>query len=244
MPGKVIAAHASIEDKCESCHESDDSKKQAELCYVCHKEIRADHVSKSGLHGRDAAVAGAECSSCHAEHDGRDADITGLDPKTFEHMHTNFPLLGAHGGAACTGCHTAGKTFRATPQQCSGCHASEDPHKGSLGASCEGCHTSTAWKQTRLRSLEDALRARGRARQSGVRGLPPQPAVRGHVDAVRGMPSERGQARGPQRRRMRRLPHADARGPLASITRRRPDSGSRASTSSSSARAATRRASP
>ena len=53
MPGQVIAAHASIEDKCESCHESDDTKKQAELCYVCHKEIRADHVSKSGLHGRD-----------------------------------------------------------------------------------------------------------------------------------------------------------------------------------------------
>lgn len=151
MPGKVIAAHASIEDKCESCHESKDTDKQGELCYVCHKDIRADRVSRSGLHGRDpnvvGAAAGAECSSCHTEHDGRDANITGLDPKTFEHLHTNFPLLDAHGGAACTGCHTAGRPYRAAPQQCSGCHASDDPHKGTLGAACEGCHTSTAWQQ-------------------------------------------------------------------------------------------------
>jgi hypothetical protein len=155
MPGKVIAAHASIEDQCESCHESDDTQKQSELCYVCHKDIRGDLVSKSGLHGRDPEIAravaagagGAQCSGCHTEHDGRDANITGLDPKTFEHMHTNFPLLGAHGGAACTGCHTAGTPYRAAPQQCGGCHASDDPHNGTLGATCEGCHTSTAWKQ-------------------------------------------------------------------------------------------------
>src|SRR5262245_19173398 len=59
MPGKVIAAHASIEDKCESCHESDAKQKQSELCYVCHRDIRADLVSKSGLHGRHPKVAGA-----------------------------------------------------------------------------------------------------------------------------------------------------------------------------------------
>ena len=45
-------------------------------------------------------------------------------------MHTNFPLLGAHGGTACTGCHTAGKPYRATPQQCSGCHASRGSAQG------------------------------------------------------------------------------------------------------------------
>jgi hypothetical protein len=155
MPGKVIAGHANIEEKCESCHESKETEKQSELCYVCHKDIRADLVSKSGLHGRHpdvvaavGGVAGAECSSCHTEHDGRDADITGLDPKKFEHMHTNFPLLGAHAGTACTGCHTAGTPYREAPQQCGGCHSADDPHKGSLGASCEGCHTATAWRQT------------------------------------------------------------------------------------------------
>jgi hypothetical protein len=155
MPGKVIAGHASIEEKCESCHESTEAEKQSELCYVCHKDIRADVVSKSGFHGLSpavaskvvGAVAGAECSSCHTEHDGRDADITGLDPKAFEHLHTNFPLLGEHGGVACTGCHATGKPYRETPRQCGGCHAADDPHKGSLGASCEGCHTSKAWLQ-------------------------------------------------------------------------------------------------
>jgi hypothetical protein len=150
MPGKVIEAHASIEEKCESCHESDAKQKQSELCYVCHEDIRADVVTKSGYHGLHPEVArakpGAECSSCHTEHDGRQADITGLDPKTFQHLHTNFPLLGAHSRGACTGCHTAGKPYRETPQQCAGCHTADDPHKGTLGASCEGCHTSAAWK--------------------------------------------------------------------------------------------------
>ena len=214
MPGKVIAGHASIEDKCESCHESKETEKQSELCYACHKDIRGDLVSRSGFHGRDpdvvkavaGAAAGAECSSCHTEHDGRDADITGLDPKTFEHMHTNFPLLGAHGGTACTGCHAAGKPYRATPQQCSGCHAADDPHEGALGASCEGCHSAAAWMQADVRSFEDAIRAYGRARQRRVRRLPSRSAVRGHTDAVRRVPSRRGQTRGAQRPRVRRLP--------------------------------------
>ena len=103
MPGKVIESHADIEDTCESCHESDDSQKQSELCYVCHDDIRTDVVSKTNLHGRHPAIANGECSSCHGEHDGRDGDITGLDPQTFEHVHTDFPLLGVHGGTACAG---------------------------------------------------------------------------------------------------------------------------------------------
>jgi hypothetical protein len=147
MPGKVIAAHASIEEKCDSCHESNETQKQSELCFGCHKEVRGDLVSKSGFHGRDPRVARAECSSCHHEHEGRDGVIAKIDAKTFDHMHTDFPLVGAHAAKACTGCHAAGSKFRDTPRQCNACHASADPHKGALGTACEGCHTATAWSR-------------------------------------------------------------------------------------------------
>ncbi|HEY4105317.1 MAG TPA: hypothetical protein VGM44_15575, partial [Polyangiaceae bacterium] len=60
MPGQVIEAHAKIEEQCDSCHESKEAQKQSELCFACHKEIRGDRVSGSGLHG-DSAAAGKEC---------------------------------------------------------------------------------------------------------------------------------------------------------------------------------------
>jgi hypothetical protein len=146
MPGRVIEAHAKIEEQCDSCHESKDTEKQSELCFACHKEIRADRVSKSGFHGLSTA-AGKECVTCHAEHKGRAADITGLDAKMFAHAQTNFPLTGAHAGKACATCHAAGAKYRGAPRQCSGCHARDDAHDGALGAACEGCHTASDWKQ-------------------------------------------------------------------------------------------------
>jgi hypothetical protein len=150
MPGKVIAGHAKIEEKCDSCHESRETEKQSELCFVCHKEVRADLATRSGFHGRSPDVAKAECSSCHAEHEGRDAAITSLDVSKFAHEHTDFPLLGAHRSAECSQCHAEGKAFRGTPQRCSGCHAEDDPHGGSLGAACEGCHTAGSWGAVEL----------------------------------------------------------------------------------------------
>jgi hypothetical protein len=145
MPGPVIEAHAKIEEQCDSCHESKETQKQSELCFSCHKEIRADRVSKGGLHGNGAAV-GKECVACHAEHKGRAANITGLEPKTFAHAQTNFPLSGAHAGKPCASCHVEGKKYREAPGECSGCHARDDAHQGKLGPACEGCHTATAWK--------------------------------------------------------------------------------------------------
>ncbi|HZF30237.1 MAG TPA: cytochrome c3 family protein [Gammaproteobacteria bacterium] len=148
MPGRVIAAHASIEDKCESCHESNDKQNQAQLCFSCHTAVRDDVAASSGFHGRDSEVKGKQCYNCHAEHEGRDAKIVKLDPKAFEHSHTDFPLTGAHRDTSCTTCHVAGKAYRETPQLCSGCHSRDDPHAGALGAACGTCHAAAAWKQT------------------------------------------------------------------------------------------------
>ena len=79
MPGKVIEAHAEIEETCESCHEDDESETQNELCLACHTDVRTDVSAGVGFHGRHPDVKGAGCYTCHDEHEGRDADIVELE---------------------------------------------------------------------------------------------------------------------------------------------------------------------
>lgn len=148
MPGKVIEAHADVEEACETCHEDAESETQEELCLGCHVEVRTDILAGAGLHGRHPDVKGGGCYTCHDEHEGRAADITSLDITAFAHVHTDFPLLGAHGQVDCAGCHAAGTEFRDTPRTCIGCHAGDDAHDGALAQTCEGCHNATAWRTT------------------------------------------------------------------------------------------------
>ena len=49
MPGRVIEAHADIEDDCESCHETTDEQSQSDLCFVCHRDVRDDFAANDGL---------------------------------------------------------------------------------------------------------------------------------------------------------------------------------------------------
>ena len=146
MPGKVAQAHAAIEEHCERCHETTAPTKQSDLCFTCHKDVRDDVARAQGFHGRTPERAAAACYTCHKEHAGRDAKLATIDPKTFSHGHTDFPLTGAHGKAACGACHSPGTAYREAPAQCSGCHAKDDRHSGSLGNNCAGCHTETAWR--------------------------------------------------------------------------------------------------
>jgi hypothetical protein len=148
MPGRVITGHANIEDDCNSCHERTQPEEQRDLCFACHAEIGGDFTSGNGFHGRYPGVKNAECSTCHAEHEGRNADITGLDIERFEHVHTDFPLLGAHADAACTDCHAADAAYRDAPRQCADCHASDDVHLGTLGPTCSSCHAETDWRRS------------------------------------------------------------------------------------------------
>ena len=94
MPGPVTAAHAELEGTCTSCHVPFARARQSSLCLACHEDVERDVAAASGFHGREPAVADAECSACHTEHEGRDADILGLDTATFDHELSNFPLLG------------------------------------------------------------------------------------------------------------------------------------------------------
>ncbi len=150
MPGPVIAGHAKVETECRRCHEPFSKVEQKTLCLACHKEVGQDIAAGRGFHGRAPGIAASECKRCHTEHEGRDADIVGLDRETFDHRLTDFPLDAAHRGVACQGCHSPDRAFRAAPSECVACHRDDDPHRGRLGAACADCHTGATWREARF----------------------------------------------------------------------------------------------
>lgn len=147
MPGPVTAAHADTEETCSACHDLFDRKSQKNLCLDCHEEIAADLDQTRGFHGRNPDVSAQECSTCHREHAGRDADIMGLQPSLFDHDLTEFPLTGDHALESCDGCHERGVPHRETPLTCAGCHGTEDAHDGNLGENCGDCHEPVSWQE-------------------------------------------------------------------------------------------------
>jgi len=150
MPGPVIEGHADVEEECSSCHAPFSRANQPQLCLECHEDVAADIAADVGFHGRHPEVAGHECSVCHSEHRGREADITSLVPETFDHSMTDFPLDGAHATQTCSSCHASGEKHREAPTTCDGCHSDDDAHRGNLGTDCQQCHVTTAWKEARF----------------------------------------------------------------------------------------------
>jgi hypothetical protein len=103
----------------------------------------------------------AECSGCHSEHLGREADIVRLSRPAFDHRLTDFPLQGAHASVACESCHAAGKPLRTAATSCNGCHAAADPHAGKLGSDCAACHDTGNWRQARFNHDKTAFPLHG-----------------------------------------------------------------------------------
>ena len=147
MPGEVITDHAKYENECRKCHAPFDKSALTKLCLDCHKETAADIRGRTRFHGR---FPDTTCATCHTDHKGRRAKITVLDPLTFDHNQTNYPLKGAHqkARANCAGCHWPNVKYKDAPQQCNSCHRKDDVHKGKLGAKCEQCHDVNEWKKT------------------------------------------------------------------------------------------------
>jgi hypothetical protein len=147
MPGQVISAHADVEHECSRCHGRFDRKVQNTLCLDCHKAIAKDLQDNSGFHGRLEADSASQCSQCHSDHLGRDADITRLVQESFDHNQTDFELNGAHQRAACGSCHKPDEPRSKAPSACIACHKKDDVHQNSLGEKCQTCHNSSRWSQ-------------------------------------------------------------------------------------------------
>jgi len=147
MPGEVIAGHADLERKCTSCHKRFDKSAQRQLCMDCHEDVGADVRAQQGFHGLSPDVKDVQCSVCHTDHIGRDADVVGLDESTFDHDFTDFELIDSHADAECEDCHEPDSLYREAPELCNDCHSEDDAHKETLGTDCGECHKSTEWKE-------------------------------------------------------------------------------------------------
>jgi len=148
MPGRVIEGHADIEKECGACHDANSDQAVAELCTNCHEDVGEDRLNSVGFHGRFVAARTNECVTCHFDHEGRDADIVGIDAGYFDHRWTDFPQTGAHLIADCQACHEASSKFRDAPSTCGDCHKSDDIHRGGLGDNCRNCHETSDWHRS------------------------------------------------------------------------------------------------
>ena len=145
MPGDVIEGHAEIEKDCDSCHKAFKRSEQRALCLDCHEDIATDIDDGFGFHGKDRSAKRRACANCHTDHEGRDADIIGLDEARFDHEITDFILSGKHLDAQCSDCHAPGKKHREAPSECISCHEEDNVHEEFLGTECGDCHSPEEW---------------------------------------------------------------------------------------------------
>ena len=138
MPGPLSSAHAALEENgdCDSCH-GPSGEVTAQNCLSCHTAIAIRIAEKRGVH-REVTD---ECTMCHEEHGGRDAELLPFDPGDFDHLEeTGFALEGRHGEIAgdCSKCHP-GRSYLTNSPDCASCHT--DGHAGGLGTDCAQCHS-------------------------------------------------------------------------------------------------------
>jgi len=148
IPGPLSAAHSAQpgDAECAKCHQAPGEISPAK-CLACHTEIGSRIAAGKGFH-RDKAD---DCAVCHAEHQGRKANIVPLDPADFDHSETGADLQGAHlRPKTCDACHTpagshprsVGRSYLLKVPGCRGCHA--PPHPGRQDE-CLACHHQNSW---------------------------------------------------------------------------------------------------
>jgi len=129
-------AHADPDVTCDDCHGEGPAATFADLpfadCDDCHQDIHEQRFEPDA------------CIDCHQQDGLWDVDA-------FDHGRTKYFLEGAHADVLCTSCHGEAETKTLTGiahEACADCHASDDPHDGSLGSLvCEDCHTEQEWAQ-------------------------------------------------------------------------------------------------
>lgn len=138
---ELRGAHA--EARCLRCHNDRGpvATFQAQGCGGCHADVHYGEL-------------GSNCTQCH------DETLWYVPNFRTQHVHTRFPLTGAHLQVACHRCH-AGATvtnFRPTDPDCVSCHynvalATTNPPHAGLGwlDRCDRCHQPTNWHQATVR---------------------------------------------------------------------------------------------
>lgn len=124
------------ETSCNACHINKKYKDTPKKCISCHQI--------EDIHNGDF---GEKCDTCHNSKKWTEA--------SFDHnKKTDFPLYGQHKKAACSSCHTPGRTKSKAkdklPSECYSCHKNDDNHKGRYGKKCNDCHKSSGWDEQKF----------------------------------------------------------------------------------------------
>jgi len=136
---------------CSDCHGADFTHFDQQTCITCHSKIDATFIQAH------VEAFGQDCRACH---DGVDSY-----GHAFDHNKLTFQLQGKHASVSCAGCHQGAKNIadlKATPQNCSACHAKDDAHNGRLGQDCGKCHVPDDWKQATFDHNQAAFKLLGR----------------------------------------------------------------------------------
>ncbi|MBD3165410.1 hypothetical protein GF324_02325, partial [bacterium] len=164
-PGKLSYAHEELEGitNCTQCHELGQRELSAEKCLACHTALKQRIDRNEGYHVSEA-VRAENCSRCHVEHAGRDAELVHWpEGKTsFDHRMTGYTLEGRHTEPDCEECHKAvfqqawlagheavdpQSTFLGLDRSCITCHV--DEHREQLTDRCLDCHSYDGWRPAR-----------------------------------------------------------------------------------------------
>ncbi|MBX9854860.1 MAG: cytochrome c3 family protein [Gemmatimonadaceae bacterium] len=153
-PGRLSAAHASLERNCAACHTPAKSAEGAK-CIGC-------HVGNTALLQRQSTAFHATvgtCRGCHVEHQGLAvrpvtmthaglADIGLKSARQDADNETNRRLLAwmrQHDGSRTRTAAHPRVTTREAALDCASCHGTKDRHQSLFGRDCASCHATAAW---------------------------------------------------------------------------------------------------
>ncbi len=177
----LTGLHAS--QACASCHKNNIYKGTPRDCYGCHRTTYERTTSPNHA----AAGFPTTCESCHRQTDAS-------WQATFSHANV-YPLVGVHATQACTACHK-NNVYKGTPRDCYGCHRTTyerttSPNHAAAGfpTTCESCHRAIGCQLADHLHPRQCLPAGGRARDSGVHGVPQEQRLQGDAARLLRLPS-------------------------------------------------------
>lgn len=142
IPGRLAAAHASLESNCSACHTPVQGVDETK-CIAC-------HTANSELLQRQPTAFHANinnCKACHVEHQGEGANLRKMDHEELARIGINMIPEGAETNdmhPLLPGGHPLVSPIEAR-LDCATCHSTKDRHVGLFGQSCATCHATTQW---------------------------------------------------------------------------------------------------
>lgn len=155
-PGRLSAAHASLEDNCAACHTAVKGAESSK-CIAC-------HANNDSLLQRQPTAFHADighCRLCHLEHRGIDRRPTDMDHAVLARIglrrlgqsaeNSDLPeqqlvaWVRRNRSTDSVPLMNPEVTPREAVLDCTSCHANQDRHFGLFGEDCARCHATDKW---------------------------------------------------------------------------------------------------